>query len=46
MLPNLPPEIGVAIEIEDAGAERTLPCVATNGEKGGRRVENKQKEEV
>jgi len=32
-LPNLPPETGVAIEIEEAGAERMLPRVTTDGEK-------------
>lgn len=40
-LPNLPPETGVAIEIEDAGAERTLPRVATDGEKSEERTKMK-----
>lgn len=41
-LPNIPPETGVAIEIEDAGAERTLPRIATDEKKSVRRtkVEN------
>lgn len=28
-LPNISPEIGVEVEIEEAGAERMLPRVAT-----------------
>lgn len=33
LFPNLPPDIGVALEIEDSGAETQLPAVATDGEK-------------
>lgn len=35
-LPNLPPETGVEIEIEEAGAETQLPPLATGG---GKRTE-------
>ncbi len=32
LFPNLPDDVGVAIEVEETGAERTLPPLAMDGE--------------